>query len=155
MCNSSVTPWTVASQARILEWVAISFPRGPSLPNPGIEPLSPATAGGSFTNEPPGKPSRRVLFKQNRGVQPRWQPLNSSEDLLRWSLVFSFAPCQNKEHTLDMRGVHPWSRLSRTLPVSMTLVSGKGISGLGGGCWHGHHSTGRVHPYLQSIVANG
>ena len=50
------------SQARILEWVAISFPRGPSLPNPGIESMSPAMAGGSFTTEPPGKPSRREFY---------------------------------------------------------------------------------------------
>ena len=38
------------SQARILEWVAISFPR--DLPDPGIEPLSfmsPALAGRFFT----------------------------------------------------------------------------------------------------------
>ena len=35
------------SQARILEWVAISFPGG--LHNPAIEPESPALAGGFFT----------------------------------------------------------------------------------------------------------
>ena len=34
-------------QARILEWVAISF---------SIEPMSPALAGGFCTAEPPGKP---------------------------------------------------------------------------------------------------
>ena len=39
-------------QARILEWVVISFSRG--LPNPGIEPESPALPGGFFTTEPPG-----------------------------------------------------------------------------------------------------
>ena len=42
------------SQARILEWVAISFCRG--FPNPGIEPVSPALAGEFFTTESPGKP---------------------------------------------------------------------------------------------------
>ena len=36
------------SQARILEWVAISFSRG--LLYPGIEPPSPALAGGFFTH---------------------------------------------------------------------------------------------------------
>ena len=44
-------------QARILEWVAISYSR--DLPDPGIEPeslLSPALAGEFFTTEPPGKP---------------------------------------------------------------------------------------------------
>ena len=40
-------------QARILEWVVISFSRG--LPNPGIEPESPALPGGFFTTEPPGQ----------------------------------------------------------------------------------------------------
>ena len=39
-------------QARILEWVVIFFSRG--LPNPGIEPESPALGGGFFTTEPPG-----------------------------------------------------------------------------------------------------
>ena len=41
-------------QARILEWVAISFSR--DLPHPGIECISPALAGKFFTTEPPGKP---------------------------------------------------------------------------------------------------
>ena len=59
------TPWTVAHQAplsmgilqaRILEWVAISSLG--YLPNPGIEPVSPASpalAGGFLTAEPLGK----------------------------------------------------------------------------------------------------
>ena len=38
-------------QARILEWVAISFSR--DLPNPEIESTSPPLAGG-FSTEPPG-----------------------------------------------------------------------------------------------------
>ena len=54
-----VTPWTVAQpdssvhrilQARILEWVAMSFSR--DLPDPGIKPMSlmsPALAGRFFT----------------------------------------------------------------------------------------------------------
>ena len=33
--------------ARILEWIAISFSRG--LPDPGIEPVSPALVRGFFT----------------------------------------------------------------------------------------------------------
>ena len=43
----------VISQARILEWVAISFPG--DLPNAGMECKSPALAGRFFTTEPPGK----------------------------------------------------------------------------------------------------
>ena len=41
-------------QAGILEWVAISFSR--DLPNPGIEPRSPALQADSLLPEPPGKP---------------------------------------------------------------------------------------------------
>ena len=40
-------------QARILEWVSIS---SWDLPEPGIQPLSPALAGGFFTTELPRKP---------------------------------------------------------------------------------------------------
>ena len=36
-------------QARILEWVGISFSK--NLPNPEIEPVSPALTGGFFTTE--------------------------------------------------------------------------------------------------------
>ena len=40
-------------RARILEWVAISFPR--DLPDPGIKPGSPALQADSLLSEPPGK----------------------------------------------------------------------------------------------------
>ena len=41
-------------QARLLEWVAVPFSR--DLPNPGIEPRSPALQADSLPTEPPGKP---------------------------------------------------------------------------------------------------
>ena len=44
-------------QARILEWVAMSFPRGSSQPRDCTCTLaSPALAGGYFITAPPGKP---------------------------------------------------------------------------------------------------
>ena len=49
------------SQARVLEWVAISSSR--HLSDPGIEPASlasPALAGGFFTTVPPGKPKSTI-----------------------------------------------------------------------------------------------
>ena len=62
--SDSVTSWTVCSlpgfsvhgtlQARILEWVAISFSRGSS--GTGIEPGSPTLRADSLPSEPPGKP---------------------------------------------------------------------------------------------------
>ena len=46
-------------QARILEWVAISFSR--HLPDAGIEPTSPALTAGFFTIEPPVKGEKSCL----------------------------------------------------------------------------------------------
>ena len=40
-------------QARILEWVAISLG---DVPDPGVEPGSPALQADALSSEPPGKP---------------------------------------------------------------------------------------------------
>ena len=53
------------SQARILEWAAISFSR--DFPNLGIEPMFPALAGGLFTTKPPHKPILPIRGSQNNG----------------------------------------------------------------------------------------
>ena len=37
-------------------WSGLLFPSPEDLPKPGIEPTSPALAGGFLTTEPPGKP---------------------------------------------------------------------------------------------------
>ena len=51
-------------QARILEWVAISFSR--DLPDREIEPSSPATAGRFFATELPEKlKSHKSCFKNH------------------------------------------------------------------------------------------
>ena len=57
-------PWTVAHQAPLSTgfprqeyWNGLPFPSRGDLPDPGIEPVSPALAGGFFTTESPGKPS--------------------------------------------------------------------------------------------------
>ena len=38
------------------------------LPDSGIEPVSPAMAGGFFTTEPPGKPSVRSVRAEELGL---------------------------------------------------------------------------------------
>ena len=38
-------------------WSGLPFPPPGDLPNPGMEPASPALAGGVFTSELPGKPT--------------------------------------------------------------------------------------------------
>ena len=55
-CNPPGSSTHGISQARILDWVVISYSR--NLPDPDIEPTapaSPALAGGFFTTKPPGK----------------------------------------------------------------------------------------------------
>ena len=61
--DSFVTPWTVACQAplsmgfpRQEHCTGLPFPSPGDLPDPGIEPRSPAWVGRFFITEPPGKP---------------------------------------------------------------------------------------------------
>ena len=56
-------PWTVAYQAppsmgffRQKYWSGLPFPSPGDLPDPGIEPGSPAFQADTLTSEPPGKP---------------------------------------------------------------------------------------------------
>ena len=60
--SDSATPGTIAHQAplsmgfpRQEYWSRLPFPSPGDLSNPGIEPASPALAGGFFTTEPPGE----------------------------------------------------------------------------------------------------
>ena len=61
--SNSATPWPVACQAPLFMgfpwqecWSRLPFPFSGNLPDPRIEPVSPALAGGFFTSEPPQKP---------------------------------------------------------------------------------------------------
>ena len=75
------------SQARILEWVAISISR--DLPNPGIEPGSPALQADTLTSEPPGKQAssnslmglRLLLFCNLMSRSPQCQLCNSDTEV--------------------------------------------------------------------------
>ena len=65
----SETPWTVAHQAplsmefsRQEYWSGLSFPSPGDLPNPGIEPKSPALVGGFSTAEP--REARKTLARE-------------------------------------------------------------------------------------------
>ena len=61
------TPWTVARQAplsmgfsRQEYWSGLPFPSPGDLPNPGIEPGSPALQADALSSEPPRKPSKQA-----------------------------------------------------------------------------------------------
>ena len=43
-------------------WTGFPLPSPVDLTNPGIEPMSPALAGGFVTTDPPGKPLNKVLY---------------------------------------------------------------------------------------------
>ena len=68
LCPTLVTPWTVACQAplsmgfsRQEYWSRLPFPSPGDLPNPGIEPGSPALQADSLPNELQGKPGQHWI----------------------------------------------------------------------------------------------
>ena len=71
------TPWTVAFQAppsmgfsRQEYWSGLPFPPPGDLPNPGIEPGSPALQADTLPFEPPSKP-----WLQKIPWRRKWQPI--------------------------------------------------------------------------------
>ena len=68
--SDSAAPWTVAYQAppsmgffRQEYWSGLPFPSPGDLPNPEIEPESPALQADSLPSEPPGK--THIQYKDN------------------------------------------------------------------------------------------
>ena len=116
------TPWTVARQAplsmgilqaRILEWIAISFSRGSS--DPGVEPGSPALQEDSLPSEPPGKPTYwRLINIYLCGYQGRKDPLEEGmathSSILAWRIPMDRgawrATCQWLIHTENKISFH-------------------------------------------------
>ena len=83
-------PWTVAYQAspsmgfsRQEYWSGLPFPSPGDLPDPGIEPGSPALEADALTSEPPGKQIRRV----NLGVGSQCVCLSSTLSFIYNSLI--------------------------------------------------------------------
>ena len=73
-CRLLAAPWTVALQpppsmgvSRQEYWSELSFPFPGDLPDPGIEPASPASQADSLQSEPPGKP---LVLEEGRGKRP-------------------------------------------------------------------------------------
>ena len=74
-----VTPWTAAHQSplsmgfsRQEYWSGLPFPSPGDLPDPGIEPVSPALEADALTSEPPGKP-RMAYNQQIKFVWMAWE----------------------------------------------------------------------------------
>ena len=95
MSNSLVTPWTAARQAplsmkfsRQEYWSELPFPPPGDLPDPGIQPESPALAGGFFTTEPPGKPINELWILSDLIIQ-RLFLVHTSQHKLAGALFYS------------------------------------------------------------------
>ena len=74
--SDSATPWTAAHQAPLAMgfsrqeyWSGEVFPSPADLPNPGIEPRSPALWADSLPSEPPWKPKRTQRKRFRVGPQ--------------------------------------------------------------------------------------
>ena len=72
MSDSFMTPQTVACQTplsmgfpRQKYWSELPFPSPGDLPNPGIEPTSPALQADSLLTKPSGKPSCVITTRKN------------------------------------------------------------------------------------------
>ena len=88
LCQLFATPRTIQSMEfsrPILEWVPFPFPG--DLPNPGIEPSSPALRADFLPAEPPGKPEGEQLTKL-KNKQTKKKPTN---------LCYSATCCKTKE----------------------------------------------------------
>ena len=92
-----VTPWTVAYQASLSMgfstqeyWSGLPFLSPGDLPNPGIEPRSPALEADALTSEPPGKPKIAEcwidafeLWCWRRLLRVLWTARRSSQSILK------------------------------------------------------------------------
>ena len=93
-------PWDFPRQEY---WHGLPFPSSGDLPDPGIEPTSPALAGGFFITEPSGKPSRVFTTSFNHEAS-RLSSLSSSSDMAIWRFVLQLFCC------LFPAGLDPWRR---------------------------------------------
>ena len=83
--SDSASPWAVACQASLSvefsrqEYCSgLPFPSPGDLPDPGIEPRSPALWAGSSPSEPPGKPQRAYT---NKKIKPPVGRLKKKKDM--------------------------------------------------------------------------
>ena len=71
-------------------WSGLPFPSLGDLPDPGIEPRSPALAGRFFTTETPGKPRVDVLTREWGDCLGRKHP----EDKKEKKIIYCQPPCE-------------------------------------------------------------
>ena len=103
------------SQARILDWVAISSSR--DLPHSRIMPVSPALVGGFFTTEPPWEVPRSKILKDFINILNFFQHSTICSGLPRWlSSKESTWQCRRCRFDPWVRKI-PWRRTWQPNPV--------------------------------------
>ena len=70
-------------------WSGLPFPSPGDFPNPGIEPASPALAGGFFTIETPGKPHMGIASPIINIPPPKWNNLLQLMSLHWYIILFT------------------------------------------------------------------
>ena len=89
-------------------------------PDPGIEPVFPALAGGFFTTEPSGKPWWHILESYKEKYLYFWTPMSRTVSrfyiFVQWNLM------------LNLIGTHRWSKDFACLCLSPTISDGLGDS---------------------------
>ena len=75
LCRLLATPWTAAYQAppsmgfdRQEYWSGVPLPSPGDLPDPGIEPRSPALEADALTSEPPKVPLNSAVHGQRKAT---------------------------------------------------------------------------------------
>ena len=120
-------------QARIPEWVAISFSRGSSRPRDQTHvshiPMSPTLQADSLLTEPPEKPQavKRAL-KTVKHVNYSDTTLTSADDKMSWFILLTFCDCpvNSKSRPLLSGGAETsWHLLYSLLIISIWSESRK------------------------------
>ena len=128
------TPWTVARQAPLSMrfsrqecWSGLPFPSPGDLPDPGIEPGSPALESDALTYDPPGKPKSTIQFSSvTQACLTLCDPMTRSTPGLP---VHHQLPEFTQTHIHRVHDAiqpsHPWSSLLLLPPIppSITVFS--------------------------------
>ena len=124
-------------QARILEWVATSFSRGPSRPR--NQTCVSCIAGGFFTTEPPGKPLLLIIQEQTGlrieqiwGSGGCWENTDNTHVSVNMIAVSGSCPqhCSGSAEDTDLRRCRPlWEIVSRHLAPKTEACPAVGLSG--------------------------
>ena len=122
-----MTPWTIVHQAppsmgfsRQEYWCGFLFPSPGDLPNPGIEPRSPALQADSLTSEPPGL--RKVMTNLDSLLKSRDITLPTKVHLVK-AMVFPLLIMYSYESWTMKKAEHWRNWCFWTMVLEKTLES--------------------------------